>query len=233
MNIETLQGRRILLSASLPDELKGTPRAQGMYDLLVLLSRALAGAGARLLFGGHPSVTPLIDRAVAGLGVEREFLCLYQAAHFRHQILEQVADPSRFPQIHWIGDEGDDREAGLTAMRRAMAAEADAAILVGGRGQRPEVCPGLREEYALFLEAHPQGPLYLLGMLEGEAGRMIAEAEQGQLAEPNSLSAKELRLIHHADLVELVVPLMLADLGRLLGPHPDALSTATVGSLKA
>lgn len=213
MSARTTNAPTVLLSASLPDELKGTVRAQRLFDVLVVLSRALAGAGARLVFGGHPTITPVIDQAVARLGVQRDFLQLYQARHYESQVLEEILDQTRFPCVHWVGKKGDDRRSALTALRQRMAKEADAAILIGGRGIRTDTpIPGLREEYALFRAKKPRSPIYILGLLEGEALRMICEVEHDQIDEPNGLSREELQLIHHSDLIELIAPLIVRDL---------------------
>jgi len=217
MNMTYPAGLRVMLSAGLPDELKGTPRAQRLYDVLVVLSRALAAAGARLVFGGHPTITPVIDQAVSALVVGRDFTRLYQAAYFRAQVLQEVLDPTRFPDVHWIGDPAAGYQASLTAMRQAMVEDARAAILIGGRSARSGTpVPGLREEHKLFLKVHPEGPVYLLGLLDGEARRMIGEVERGGLREPNGLTAGERHVVHHSDLIELVAPLIIRDLGRHL-----------------
>lgn len=216
-----LQGTRVMLSASVPDELSGTPRAQELYRALTVLSRAVAMAGGRLTFAGHPSITPVMDRAVEAIGVDRDFVRIYQAAHFRPEALPEVLDPERFPNLRWIGDPSDERPAALTAMRTAMAQESDAAIFIGGRAadeKRP--VPGLREEYRLFRQHRPNAPIYLLGLLDGEARRMIDDVERGELKEPNGLSAKERELVHHGDLIELIAPLISRDMARwLLTPN--------------
>lgn len=213
MNAMPLKGLRVMLSAALPDELAGTVRAQKLYDLLVVLSRALAAAGAHLVFGGHPSITPLINRAASRQGLANGMVTLYQAARFRSQAPEAVFCSEYLTDVRWIGSADDGRATALTALRQAMAADADAAIFVGGRGRRPDTpVPGLREEYQQFCTLHPESPIYLLGLLDGEALKMIQEVEQGQLLEPNGLTEPERQLVHHSDMVELCVALIRRDL---------------------
>src|SRR5687767_4551221 len=57
----------VFLSASVPDELSGTSRAQDFFDFLVVVAGGVLSAGGRLIFGGHPSVTPLLHRVVEAM----------------------------------------------------------------------------------------------------------------------------------------------------------------------
>lgn len=56
-----LGGLPVFLSAALPDSLRGTPRALWLQNFVAAFVRGLLAAGGRLIFGGHPSVTPLVQ----------------------------------------------------------------------------------------------------------------------------------------------------------------------------
>jgi hypothetical protein len=200
----------VLLSASLPEELRETHRALDLQQLLVALVRGLLSGGGRLVFGGHPSVTPLIHRVASQAGFAAPSIELYQLARFRETAPEEIYAPTF--SLHWVDAED------LSKMRDEMAVRSEAAVFVGGKtsafsGPRP----GIRDEYDRFLSVHPDGPAYLLGLLDGEALRLIGEQEDARRREPNGLSASELRLLHHTADVNLAVSLVLADLRRVFG----------------
>ena len=53
-----LKGLPVMLSASVPDELAGKPRAQDLVTAAMLLTHQILSANGRVVFGGHPSITP-------------------------------------------------------------------------------------------------------------------------------------------------------------------------------
>jgi len=95
MTIENaLKNVSVFLSASLPEDLVNTPRAQDLFDLLVTLGGDILSAGGTLLFGGHPSVTPLIHRLAKDSGEGDWSVRLFQADQFRGIAPKQVFDAS-------------------------------------------------------------------------------------------------------------------------------------------
>jgi hypothetical protein len=167
-----LKGLPVMLSASLPDDLVGTSRAQDLYDLLVVLAGGILSSGGRLVFGGHPSVTPLLHRVAKGAGVREGQVTLFQLERFREQAPAEVQDRSVFGEVLWCED--------LESMREGMAAIADAGVFVGGKtagyvGSKP----GIRDEFERFVKRHPLGPVYLLGLLDGET-RLLIEEKSGE-----------------------------------------------------
>jgi hypothetical protein len=207
------EGIPVLLSAALPEELRGTHRALDLQQLLVALLRGLLTGGGRLVFGGHPSVTPLIHRIASEAGFSVPSIELYQLTRFREEAPEEIYAPTF--SLHWVD------AAELSTMRDEMAERSAAALFVGGKtsgytGPRP----GIRDEYERFLAFHPQGPVYLLGLLDGEALRMIHEMEEAGQREPNGLSPAELRLLHQTTDVDVAVSLVLTDLRRVFGVSP-------------
>jgi hypothetical protein len=63
-----LKGMPVLLSASMPEEIADSPKAQDLYTAIALLTHEVVAAGGRIVFGGHPSITPLVREAVNRLG---------------------------------------------------------------------------------------------------------------------------------------------------------------------
>jgi hypothetical protein len=210
-----LDGLPVLLSAGVPQSLAAGPRAQQVYTALAALVRSLLAAGAHLVFGGHPTVTPLVHRAATRVGGGGG-ITLYQLQRFRDQAPAEVDDAAIFTDVRWMGDGQGDMDQALGAMRDAMAAQARAAVFVGGKTQGfAGSLPGKRDELQRFRACHPQGPVYLIGMLGGETPRLVDGAEAGSLAEHNGLSPQAARLVHRADDIAVIAPLIAGDLAGL------------------
>jgi SLOG cluster3 family len=204
-----LKGLPVMLSASLPDDLVGTSRAQDLYDLLVVLAGGILSSGGRLVFGGHPSVTPLLHRVAKGAGVREGQVTLFQLERFREQAPAEVQDRSVFGEVRWCED--------LESMRECMAVIADAGVFVGGKtagyvGNKP----GIRDEFERFVKRHPLGPVYLLGLLDGETRLLIEEKSGEQPWGPRYLSSEERELLRFASSPDLAAGLVLADLAHMV-----------------
>jgi hypothetical protein len=209
-----LKGMPVLLSASMPEEIADSPKAQDLYTAIALLTHEVIAAGGRIVFGGHPSITPLVREAVKRLG-KRNVADLYQLRRFEESAPEEIRDDGVFREIHWIEGDGGDIDAELARMRDRMTEAAQAAIFVGGKtADHYGKMPGIRNEYRRFVEKHPEGPVYLVGLLGGEALKLIQEMETGEAAALNGLSDKERRVIHHSTSVDLVTSLIVGDLAR-------------------
>lgn len=199
----------VMLSASLPTELNGTNRAQDLYDLLVVLATGILTSGGRLVFGGHPSVTPLIHRIAQSADARQGQITLFQLEQFRAQAPIQIQDRSVFGEVRWCKD--------LQEMRDGMAAMAEAGVFVGGKtsgsvGGKP----GIRDEFERFVARHPRGPVYLLGLLDGETQRIIQETSGNQTWKPQYLSSEERALLRDAPSPDLLAGLVLADLAQVV-----------------
>ena len=214
----------VMLSASVPDELGGTPEAQRVYELVAAIVRALFDLGARLVFGGHPTITPLVHR----LAKERRaapLIDLFQLERFRTQAPPESVDTAVFGHVHWVGDPAADLAADLASLREPMVRLARAAIFVGGKttGYRGAK-PGIRDEYERFRARQHDAPVYLVGTAGGEAARLIEDAAQdatGADWEKNGLQGEARHVLHVSDDPSLVAALIARDLGRL-HRGPDA-----------
>lgn len=212
-----LAGMPVMLSASIPDSLRGTPRAQDLYSALVEFVRRILEADGRLVFGGHPMITPLVHRAAVAAGSQRPAIDLYQLRCFEKQAPSEVWDRDVFGEIRWCGAaDGESPTPGdFAEMRQAMVRAAQAAVFIGGKtegylGDKP----GIRDEYERFMHHHADGPVYLVGLLGGETVNIIRDVTEGRATEPNGLSAEERRVVHGSDSIGLIASLILTDLGR-------------------
>lgn len=230
-----LNGLNVMLSASLPKPLEGTRRAQELFDLMVVLIGGVLSSSGVLVFGGHPTVTPLIHRVALSAGLsarpringpsETPQIKLFQLNHFREHAPEEVNDQRIFGKVRWLGDVGAPVEQGLIKMRNEMVKVSHAAIFVGGKTEGfSGSIPGIRDEYQRFTRLRPGGQAYLLGLLGGESLRIIKGLESERRREPNSLSEVELKAIRYSDNIDLISSIILKDLQRLAVslPPPSA-----------
>lgn len=211
-----LEKTAVFLSASVPQELVGSPRAQELYSAIVLLVQRVTAEGGRLVFGGHPTITPVV-RETLKRADRRDAVELYQLRRFEKEAPEDIHDDAVFHRVHWIEPEGG-ISGELSEMRDQMAEAASAAVFIGGKtADFYGEIPGLRDEYQRFLAHHPDGPVYLVGMMGGETGKLIQEMEDGEQSPRNGLSEAEREVVHHSHSVDLVMSLVLKDLAAMTG----------------
>jgi hypothetical protein len=101
-------------------------------------------------------------------------------------------------------------------MRDEMAAVADAGVFVGGKtsgyiGGKP----GIRDEFERFVGKHPNGPVYILGLLDGESRKLIEELSGDELWGPRYLSCEERAVLRESSSPDLAAELILGDLTRV------------------
>ena len=195
-----LRGRAILLAASVPaserDEIyQRIETAEAIEEAVVSLARAVFSEGGTLVFGGRPTIAPLVALVVReyltprvaerfpGKGeVERRGpqVEIYQSEAYRERIAETMQRLERQPgvSVHWVdavnGEVADpdvrDRpqaKESLLRMRMKMVKRRD---LVG------MVCIGgmedVEEEARLFHEHFGQHPVFALESTGGAADRL-------------------------------------------------------------
>lgn len=212
-----LKGKPVMLSASIPEDLVGSPRSQDCYTAVVVCVQHILAAGGRMIFGGHPTITPLVHYVAQDMVLDAGAIDLFQLRRFEKEAPQEIHDQQIFRSVNWVGDVSGQAslEEELGLMREEMVRAAQAGIFLGGKtknysGSRP----GIRDEYERYLNRHPEGPVYLLGLLEGETANIINELESEGRKEPNGLSAKELEIVHHSDSIDLIAGLIVEDLDR-------------------
>ena len=142
----------LFLSASVP--IPG--RADGKYlvtaDVIAIRDAVIALASVvmphyRLIWGGHPSITPLIANVLRHSNRDvNECVTLYQSGFFVKEFPKENKDVERVVITEALEDMG----KSLELMRRKMIVENDfvAAVFIGGMN-------GVEEEYKMFVENHP------------------------------------------------------------------------------
>ena len=154
----SLERQQLFLSASFPSGERGRRFEPfdpgGIADAVTSVVRAVLTKEGRLLFGGHPTITPLVLMVASELG-RKEGIDVYQSRWFEGQITEEthaLADAG-YGQIHWTPKRGSLTDS-LHVMRQAMLGHDQqliAGIFIGGM-------EGIIDEYELFRSFQPGVP---------------------------------------------------------------------------
>lgn len=139
----------IFLSASVPtrEPYSLACRPQVIQAAINALAQVVLGR-RKLVWGGHPAITPLLWSAAQAVGVEYTVAVeLFQSKLFTKVLPEEN---KRFANVRLIDAVGEDVEASLFEMRKAMftSAEFEAAVFIGGMH-------GILDEHKLFRSYWP------------------------------------------------------------------------------
>lgn len=159
----------IFLSASVPVPGRGHYHETANPFLIQCAVRELVISVIRthrIVWGGHPSITPMIWSICEDLDVEyAKSVVLYQSRFFQDRFPEENA---RFGNVVYTDAVDGDREGSLAIMRETMLARSDlvAGVFVGGM-------EGIEAELAIFQRAQPNGRVVLVAS-PGGAARDVA-----------------------------------------------------------
>lgn len=176
-----LEGSSIFLSASIPSPDRDeryyiNTNPLDITDAVVAISKIIFSEGGKIIYGGHPTISPLI------LSVARIFkqyykhenlplVCIYQSKFFEGKISKFTKEfiNLKLGEINWTEPVNNDRDQSLMLMRKEMIESSNvvAAIFIGGM-------EGIAEEFKLFVESHPNLPMYLIAS-SGGATRSLFE----------------------------------------------------------
>lgn len=144
--------KNIFLSASVPKpgrEFYGTEDVIAIRDAVIALaSTVLSNPAYHLIWGGHPSITPLITLVLDRYGLKMsDRVTLYQSDWFRDVFPPENKDVGNRVITNKLLTMGNS----LELMRDKMIRDNDyaAAVFIGGMG-------GIFEEYELFRKCHPE-----------------------------------------------------------------------------
>lgn len=160
--------KNIFLSASIPlperdPKYVETADIVSIRDAIIALTTVVLPKH-RIIWGGHPSITPLIYYVMEKLGLNiPEHVKLYQSLWFEHLFPE---DNKRFDNIVFT-DRLLDIPSSIYLMRERMLSDNDysAAVFIGGMD-------GIEIEYMMFKEKHPNGLLLPIAST-GAATRIV------------------------------------------------------------
>ena len=159
----------IFLSASVPVPGRGHYHETANPFLIQCAVRELVISVIRthrIVWGGHPSITPMIWSICEDLDVEyAKSVVLYQSRFFQDRFPEENA---RFGNVVYTNALDGDREGSLAIMRETMLARSDlvAGVFVGGM-------EGIEAELSIFQRVQPNGRVVLVAS-PGGAARDVA-----------------------------------------------------------
>lgn len=172
-----LDGARVFLSASFPSGERGErfrPYDVGaIAEAVTAVSQAVLVAGGRLVFGAHPTISPLVLLIAGELG-RREVVEIHQSRFFEGKVPHETLDlvGRGWGVLRWTDAEpGPDPAPSLRRMREEMLGgdELAGAVFVGGM-------EGVLEEYELLVQHQPSVPLLPIRAPGGAARELGAPA---------------------------------------------------------
>lgn len=176
------QLKNIFLSASIPLT-ERDPKYFDSADIIAIRDSVIALATAvlpdhRLIWGGHPSITPIIYYVMERLDLKiQDHVLLYQSKYFEKFFPE---DNNKFENVILTENTGEDESSKLLLRNRMFTENQFAAgIFIGGM-------EGIEDEFKLFREFHPQA-LVLPIASTGAASKIVFNENQNQEEYSNRL----------------------------------------------
>lgn len=169
--MNSLSGRKIFLSASFPHGPRGErfPPAQpsAIADAVTSVVRAVFEADGRLVFGGHPTISPLVLLVAREYG-RRDAVDIYQTRSYEDIVPEETKRLAKgYGALHWTDNVG---EESLALMRETMLRDRPrAGVFIGGM-------EGVVDEFALLADA----PRFVIAAPGGAAQQLARQATEWQ-----------------------------------------------------
>jgi hypothetical protein len=159
----------IFLSASVPirEPYSQDCRPQEIQAAINALAQVVLGR-KKLIWGGHPAITPLLWSAAEAVGVEYAVAVeLFQSRHFQNVL---PGENKHFANVTLVDAVGRDMDASLLKMRKAMFAstEFEAAVFIGGMH-------GILDEYELFSSYWPTATCIPIAHTGGAAAMLASD----------------------------------------------------------
>ncbi|MDE0356591.1 MAG: hypothetical protein OXN92_02465 [Gammaproteobacteria bacterium] len=169
--MKPLAGCHVFLSASFPSGERGREvepyDASAVADAVTAIVRAVLLRGGKIVFGGHPTITPLVLMIGKELGV-RNAVDIFQSRWFQAHMTQetQMLAELEVGTIHWTRERAS-LEDSLAEMRTKMLNHAAlaGAIFVGGMS-------GIWQEYDLVGNICPGVPRIPVAGPGGAAARL-------------------------------------------------------------
>lgn len=173
----------IFLSASVPVPGRGHYFESADPFLIQMAVRellVLALGRRRIVWGGHPAITPMVWAVCEDLGVRySEAVELYQSRFFEEIFPEENA---RFKNVHFVDAVEGDQAASLQTMREAMLSREDleTAVFIGGM-------EGITSEYEMYSALHPSGKVIAVPSPGGAARDLATRLAGSKLVDVDSI----------------------------------------------
>lgn len=179
------KGKGVIISGAFPDfepELQ-----QNLINAVFAFTKAILDKGGVVIFGSHPTFQHLmLDLAKRQRPTDYvDALHMYISKYFVTQAT--INEFATQATVYAIDDINHDRAQSLTAMRKSMIEDAEAAgiILLGGK-QHTHIKPGIDEEFEL---AQQRGlPIFVVGSVGGRSSEIAQNMIKTGTKPINSLS---------------------------------------------
>lgn len=201
---DKLKGHFVFLSASFPASERGaeyyqTARPFEITGATIAATRAIFGASGKLVFGGHPTISPLIlsvgrDFSLDFPEQDWPFIHIYQSQLYKDEVPEETLQLEKegFGKIHWIPAVDRDTGKSLRLMRTEMLkTKPIAGIFVGGMEGVYSVSAG-ESEFSLFKAICKGRPIYPIGAPGGASQLLLNRILRKE--EPMDWSFKQITL---------------------------------------
>lgn len=159
----------IFLSASVPtrEPFSLNCRPQEIQAAINALAQVVLGR-KKLVWGGHPAITPLLWSAAQAVGVEYTVAVeLFQSKLFQDVLPDEN---KHFANVTLVDAVGNDLEASLLNMRKAMfkSTEFEAAVFIGGMH-------GILDEHKLFSSYWPKATCIPIAQTGGATVQLASD----------------------------------------------------------
>lgn len=162
--------KEIFLSASVPEKGRGNFYESADPFLIQFAVRELITVclgRRRIVWGGHPSITPMVHAVCKDFGMEfAPPVLLYQSRYFENRFPED----NKYFETILVDEAPGDLQSSLVELRRAMLSRPiETAVFIGGM-------EGIFHEFEIFRVLHgPDANVLALGA-PGGAARQLAES---------------------------------------------------------
>jgi hypothetical protein len=198
-----LSGMSVFLSASVPAKHSGYENERldlNVDEAVITLARTIFAEGGKLVFGGHPSISPLVltiaSEYAAVRDIEPPLAFIYQSEIFQKIIPKKtlMIEEMGYGRIVWTaaadGEELRREEEtrrwlaprSLEDMRRAMISQTCPAAFVAVGGMK-----GVEQEADIFRELRPNAPVFAIESTGGASAR-LAETQPHVIAIDRSVA---------------------------------------------
>jgi hypothetical protein len=160
-------GSRVFLSASVPLPSSNptyfeTANIIAIRDAVRALTIVVSEKNIKLVFGGHPAISPMIRLQIAQTGNRvGDHVVMFQSSFFKRQFPD---DNAAFEKVEMVDAVQNDREKSLLYMREVMLAKPfDAGVFIGGM-------EGVEQEFDMFRQLQPDIPVFPIASTGAAAG---------------------------------------------------------------
>jgi hypothetical protein len=174
-------GPRVFLSASVPMPSRNpayfeTANIIAIRDAVRALTIVVSEKHIKLIFGGHPAITPMIRLQIAQTGNRvGDHVVMFQSRFFERHFPD---DNAAFETVELVDAVQNDREKSLLHMREVMLAKPfDAGVFIGGM-------EGVEQEFDMFRHLQPDTPVFPIASTGAAAAILFDRDGDLQRAHP-------------------------------------------------